>query len=152
VDFGRNLLKSPIQKPNLFYQNSFNVINMKKGLFIFSFLFAMIGPMFGQTSDFDFPAPESHLGIFASKELRLAKKLHLNTEQRLRLDEINNAYVTKAAALKTNNALNRTERRQQRKKLNADRETQFVQLLNAEQLTIWKESRQAKRHFRKQPK
>jgi hypothetical protein len=125
---------------------------MKKRLFIFSFLFAMIGPMFGQTSDFDFPAPESHLGIFASKELRLAKKLHLNTEQRLRLDEINNAYVTKAAALKTNNALNRTERRQQRKKLNADRETQFVQLLNAEQLTIWKESRQAKRHFRKQPK
>ena len=125
---------------------------MKKGLFIFSLLFAMTVPMFGQTGDFDFPAPESTLGIFASKELRLAKKLHLNTEQRLRLDEINNAYVTKAAALKANKSLARAEQRQQRKKLNADRETQFVQLLHTDQLTIWKESRQAKRNFRKRPK
>ena len=125
---------------------------MKKGLFIFSLLFAMTLPMFGQTGDFDFPAPESHLGIFASKELRLAKKLHLNTEQRLRLDEINNVYVTKAAALGANKSLDRTDRRQQRKKLNADREAQFVQLLSAEQLNIWKESRLAKRNFRKRPK
>ncbi|MEY4936262.1 MAG: hypothetical protein RIS64_2621 [Bacteroidota bacterium] len=125
---------------------------MKKGLFIFSFLFAMMLPMFGQTGDFDFPAPESHLGIFASKELRLAKKLHLNTEQRLRLDEINNAYVTKTAALKSNKSLDRAGRRLQRNKLNADRETQFVQLLHADQLTIWQESRQAKRHFRKHPR
>jgi hypothetical protein len=125
---------------------------MKKGLFIFSLLFAMTLPMFGQTGDFDFPAPESRLGIFASKELRLARKLHLNTEQRLRLDEINNAYVTKAAALKANKSLERADRRQQHKKLNAEREAQFVQMLDAAQLAIWKESRQAKRHFRKQPK
>jgi hypothetical protein len=125
---------------------------MKKRVFIFVFLFATTLQVFGQTGDFDFPAPESFLGVFASKELRLAKKLNLNTAQRHHLDEINNVYVTKAAALKSNKSLSRTERRQQRKKLNADRENQFVQLLSAEQLTLWKESRQVKRNFRKRPK
>jgi hypothetical protein len=135
-----------------FCQNSFNVINMKKGLFIFNFLFIFTSQLWSQTGDFDFPAAESSLGIFANKELRLAKKLHLNLEQRQRLDAINNVYVTKAAVLKANKSLELADRRQQRKKLNAERETQFVQILDAEQLTIWKQSRLAKRSFRKRPK
>ncbi|MEO0043086.1 MAG: hypothetical protein RL329_2534, partial [Bacteroidota bacterium] len=115
-------------------------------------LFVLTLPMFGQTGDFDFPAAESYLGIFANKELRLAKKLHLNTQQRLRLDEINNAYVSKAAALKTDSSLDRADRRQQGKTLKAKREAQFLELLDNEQLVLWKKSGAAKRVFRKKPK
>lgn len=125
---------------------------MKKVSFVLSLLFVLTLPMFGQTGDFDFPAAESYLGIFANKELRLAKKLHLNTQQRLRLDEINNAYVSKAAALKTNPSLDRADRRQQGKTLKANRETQFLELLDSEQLVLWKKSGAAKRVFRKKPK
>lgn len=125
---------------------------MKKVSFILSLLFVLTLPMFGQTGDFDFPAAESYLGMFANKELRLAKKLHLNTQQRLRLDEINNAYVSKAAALKTDSSLDRADRRQQGKTLKANRETQFLELLDSEQLVLWKKSGAAKRVFRKKPK
>lgn len=125
---------------------------MKKVSFILSLLFALTLPMLGQTGDFDFPAAESYLGIFANKELRLAKKLHLNTQQRHRLDEINNVYVSKAAALKTDKSIDRADRRAQDKALKANRETQFVQLLDSEQLALWKQSRMAKRTFRKKPK
>lgn len=125
---------------------------MKKVSFVLSLLFVLTLPMFGQTGDFDFPAAESYLGMFANKELRLAKKLHLNTQQRLRLDEINNAYVSKAAALKTNQSLDRADRRQQGKTLKANRETQFLELLDSEQLVLWKKSGAAKRVFRKKPK
>jgi hypothetical protein len=125
---------------------------MKKVSFVLTLLFVLTLPMFGQTGDFDFPAAESYLGIFANKELRLAKKLHLNTQQRLRLDEINNAYVSKAAALKTDPSLDRAARRQQDKTLKAKREAQFLELLDSEQLVLWKKSGAAKRVFRKKPK
>jgi hypothetical protein len=125
---------------------------MKKLSLVLSLLFVFGLPIFGQTGDFDFPAAESYLGMFANKELRLAKKLNLNTQQRLRLDEINNLYVTKAAALKTNKALDRPNRRQQGRILRAEREAQFLQMLDPAQLTIWEQSRQAKRSFRKRPR
>ncbi|MEN9610999.1 MAG: hypothetical protein RLZZ628_1813 [Bacteroidota bacterium] len=125
---------------------------MKKLSLVLSLLFVFGLPIFGQTGDFDFPAAESYLGIFANRQLRLAKKLNLNTEQRLRLDEINNLYVTKAAALKTDKTLDRPDRRQQSKILRAEREAQFVKMLDPTQLAIWEQSKQARRNFRKRPR
>ena len=104
-----------------------------------------------ETQLFTAPSSGSFLNKFENRELRIARKLKLDTPQLKTLDDINDTYVTQVASLYDNKNLSKKDRKEQIRDLKKSRRVNFETMLTPNQLQQWHEMRKSKQKkvFRK---
>jgi len=83
------------------------------------------------------PKPATFLSKFEKRELKRAQLLHLSPEQFKNLDDINDSYVTRYAAIAENKNISKKEKKQTIKQFQHERYDKFVNLLQPDQKSIW---------------
>ena len=83
------------------------------------------------------PKSATFLSKFEKRELKRAQLLHLTPEQFKNLDDINDSYVTRYAAIAENKNIPKKEKKQTIKQFQNERYDKFVNLLQPDQKVIW---------------
>ncbi len=91
------------------------------------------------------------LSKFEKRELKRAQLLHLSPEQLKTLDDINDTYVTRFAAIHENKNISKKEKKETVKQFQQERQNKFVNMLQPDQKIIWDslKHKKQKKFFRK---
>ena len=91
------------------------------------------------------------LSKFEKRELIRAQKLHLSLEQLKTLDDMNDTYVTRFAAIHEDKSISKKDKKETIKKFQQERYNKFVDMLQPDQKIIWDslKLKKQKKFFRK---
>ncbi len=97
------------------------------------------------------PKSATFLSKFEKREIKRAQLLHLSSEQFKNLDDINDSYVTRYAAIAENKNISKKEKKQTIKQFQNERYEKFLSLLQPDQKIIWDslKVKKQRKYFRK---